>query len=201
MEIFWLQMGWKMDLRNQDVQFFFWKICRKTCLILKLRVQWLWRWHFFFKIWLGSTTKSQWFWTLQGNTPKVLSNPLSQTKLLRSLRGLINIPSRNGQLDSLKLTERHRPSFTSFGLQDVNLWGCLSSMVFLHHVKLRLHLSVAVEDVGLGIKKRNLQVWGRRAMFTYCLPVRFIAIFACIAIYPRKSKSDLYRTSLLNATL
>lgn len=36
-------------------------------------------------------------------------------------------------------------------------------------------------------------------MFTYCLPIRLIAIFAYIAVYPRKSKSDRYRTSLLNA--
>ena len=48
-----LQMGWKMNLRNQDVQFFFWKVCGKKCLILKLRIKWLWRWQFSFQDLVG----------------------------------------------------------------------------------------------------------------------------------------------------
>ena len=45
---------------------------------------------------------------------RFLGTPLSHTKLLKPLRGLINIPSQKGQLDSLKQTEKHRPSFTKF---------------------------------------------------------------------------------------
>lgn len=103
----------------------YWTVCGKKCLILKLRVQWLWRWQFLFSRfgWVQPPSHSD-FGLSRVRLLRFLVTPLSHTKLLRPLRGLINIPRQKGQLDSLKLTEKTSTQFHQIlGVQDVNLWG------------------------------------------------------------------------------